>query len=236
VLDYAAFVALAALYGSHTVRLSGESLALLLCTATDTEAKPYWRGADTISPSPSEWDEIEALAAKAYGELMVEEEAAMIFPFVTADPPTGSLECDGAEYLRVDYPDLYAVLDSAFIVDADNFAVPDLRGRSIIGVGQGAGLTERFVNDAGGEETHILAESELAAHDHGVTDPGHDHNYTKPFFNSSGRGTGSSSYQTQTTDNTSPGFTSISIDSTGGDAGHENMPPFLALRYALWVI
>lgn len=40
--------------------------------------------------------------------------------------PTNTLLCDGSQYLRVDYPNLYAVLAAAFIVDADNFTVPNL--------------------------------------------------------------------------------------------------------------
>lgn len=40
--------------------------------------------------------------------------------------PSGVLACDGASYLRTDYPMLYSVLPSVFIVDADHFTVPDL--------------------------------------------------------------------------------------------------------------
>jgi microcystin-dependent protein len=238
-IDLAQFQAIAGRANTHVVRLSGESLTLLLFTEEMTGIEA-WLGADG-TPTSSEQDEIEALVALAYTELMTDEVAVamplgMIFSFATTDVPVGALECDGAEYLREDYPDLYAALDSAFISDADHFVVPDLRARVPLGVGTGSGLSTYAVNDAGGEEAHVLVEAELAGHDHAVTDPGHDHNYTKPFFNATGRGTGSASYQTQTTDNTSPGFTSISIDSAGSDAAHENRQPYLALRFAIWAL
>jgi len=62
-----------------------------------------------------------------------------IIPYATAIVPYGTLACDGSTYNRVDYPKLYAVLDSAFIIDADTFNVPDLRGRAIIGNGKERG-------------------------------------------------------------------------------------------------
>lgn len=89
-----------------------------------------------------------------------------VLPVVTADLPDNMLLCDGATYNRVDYPTLYAVLDSAYILSADTFKVPDLRGRTVIGAGTGSGLSTRVVGATGGEETHQLTVGELAAHHH----------------------------------------------------------------------
>jgi len=44
-------------------------------------------------------------------------------------PPEGWLLCNGDEYDRVDYPDLYAVLPANHKVDADTFVVPSMAGR-----------------------------------------------------------------------------------------------------------
>jgi len=238
VLDYAAFVSLAALYTAHTVRLSGDSLTLFLCTAPSTQAKAYWRGANTEVVTDDEWDEIEALAAKAYGELMIEVATmplGTIFAFASASAPTGSLECDGASYLRVDYPELYAALDTAYVTDADNFVVPDLRGRTIVGVGTGAGLTARAVDEQGGTETHVLTEAELAAHDHTITDPGHLHsNLYGAVVLTNARGTQSNPIAVQGTRDTIAATTGVTVQNAGGGNSHQNMPPFLALRYAVW--
>lgn len=88
-----------------------------------------------------------------------------------ATTPAHCLKCDGAVYLKADYPDLYAVLDGAYQDDATHFHTPDLRGRAMIGEGQGSGLTNRVVGASGGVETHALSEAELAAHAHKVHFP-----------------------------------------------------------------
>lgn len=46
---------------------------------------------------------------------------------------------------------------------------PDLRGRFIIGSGQGNKLTNRNLGDSGGEETHLLQSNEIPSHGHNMT-------------------------------------------------------------------
>lgn len=155
-----------------------------------------------------------------------------IFPYVTTLPPAHCLVCDGATYDRVDYPELYAKLDGAFIVDADTFTVPDLRGHTVIGAGDGgADFTNRTVGERGGEEAHQLSETELASHTH--TDTGHSHTYTPPgstfLFVAPGEAPGALV-------NLLPGLTgsaAANIQNTGSDAPHNNMQPFVALNYCV---
>lgn len=45
--------------------------------------------------------------------------------YATQDAPYGTLICDGSTHLRVDYPQLYEVLDAQYIVDADHFVTPN---------------------------------------------------------------------------------------------------------------
>ena len=47
--------------------------------------------------------------------------------------PTGFLPCDGALYSRITYPALYAALLYTYGGSGDNFAVPDLRSRFVMG-------------------------------------------------------------------------------------------------------
>jgi len=149
-----------------------------------------WEAFGTLTPA-----ECAALMSAMYDAFLTDTcecpaEPKMIgtlFPYVTTALPTGCLECDGATYLKADYPDLSAALDSAFSVNATQFKVPDLRGRTIIGAGTGTGLTARAVGSNGGAENHGLSIAEMPshthaqnAHNHGLNDPGHGHFTNNP--------------------------------------------------------
>jgi len=155
-----------------------------------------------------------------------------IFPYMTADPPAGTLICDGAAHARTDYPDLYAALDAAFIVDANYFVTPDLRDRTVIGAGDAGGSsTPRAVGEIGGEETHTLTTGELASHSH--SDAGHQHTYSPPGITAPVVAPGEVPVQAV---NLLPGLTGVgfaSIQNTGSDLPHNNMQPFLALNYCV---
>lgn len=122
----------------------------------------------------------------------------------TRDPAGWELPCDGAVYDRVDYPDLYAVINPVFIIDPDTFAVPDLSDRFIF-VGAGIG-------DSGGESAHTLTIAEMPAHTHAEQDPG-------SVVVQAG---------TPSVALADPGLPS-STGSTGGGEAHNNMPPYLTL-------
>lgn len=136
-----------------------------------------------------------------------------IVVFATTMPPEGVLLCDGAIYNRVDYPILYAAIDATYILSADTFRVPDLRGRAVIGTGQGPGLSNRVLDASGGAETHTLSQLEMPAHVHAITEP------TPGLAVAPGE---------------LPVDTPIPVPGATGSAGsgaaHENMQPWRALR------
>lgn len=132
--------------------------------------------------------------------------------------PTGVLPCNGSSYLRVDYPLLYAMLAPVYIIDADNFRTPDLRGRGIIGTGTGPGLTARSIGDTGGEESHQLTIAELPAHDHST----HQHGVDLDVEGPAGVPQPVTGYA----------FASVT-GSTGSNTPHNNMQPFEALTYGI---
>lgn len=231
--DWTDIQALAANYLPVIVRLSPDSLAILLSSQDLTE---IWEWSVSGEPPTSaEADAIEAATAQCYYELMANLMLGTVFPFVTASPPAGSLECDGATYLRVDYPTLYAALDSAFIVDADHFIVPDLRSRIPLGAGTGSGLSTYAVNDQGGEEAHALTTAELAVHGHAITDLGHVHSegIALPAIGAAIVGVPVPS-AVPSVGVTGVAVTGISIQTTGNGDAHENRQPYIALRYAIW--
>lgn len=154
----------------------------------------------------------------------------LIVPYITEDPPTNSLPCDGTMYARVDYPALYDILDPVFIIDVDQFQVPDLRGRTLVCAGQSSGLSDRFVSEVGGEETHVLVTSETPSHTHSTD--GHAH-FTHSHITSLAVEPGE---MVVSIPNPLGEYTSSAnegIQSTGDDGAHENMQPFIALNYAV---
>lgn len=148
-----------------------------------------------------------------------------IFPYITSSPPENTLPCDGSVYNRVDYPDLYAALASAFILSADTFAVPDLRGKTIIGVS-----TSHATGSTGGEETHELITDELPAHSH--SDSGHTHS-TGNSFTGAAVMPGEGPVLIPNPIPASTGSASANIGNTGGGTAHNNMQPYVALQYCV---
>lgn len=83
-------------------------------------------------------------------------------PYASGTIPDNMLECDGGTYDRVDYPLLYAALDTAYILDADSFITPNYSNRFARG-------TAGEHNTSGGSDTHTLTEAEIPAHTHTIS-------------------------------------------------------------------
>lgn len=116
---------------------------------------------------------------------------------------------------------------------------PDLRGRFVVGTGQGSGLTSRTLNQTGGEENHTLSYNEMPSHSHGVSDPGHGHSFHGHANESGGWNWGAfqmtdRGWSWGSSEIGSSG-TGISIQSAGSGWAHNNMPPFYALAYIMRV-
>jgi microcystin-dependent protein len=77
--------------------------------------------------------------------------------------------CDGAGYSTTDYASLHNAIGYIYGGSGAVFHVPDLRGRSPVGAGTGAGLTARSLGQTGGEENHVntSAQSGMPSHNHG---------------------------------------------------------------------
>jgi microcystin-dependent protein len=124
------------------------------------------------------------------------------------------------------------------------FNVPEQRGRVLVGAGAGPGLTNRANGAKGGEENHTLAAAEMPSHAHSVYDPGHAHSISDPthvhgvghlvnLAQGSGaqytlQGTGGDyiSSANPTGIGIYGSATGISLYGAGGDAPHNNIPPY----------
>tara|TARA_R110000823_G_scaffold277831_2_gene396319 strand:- start:2582 stop:3700 length:1119 start_codon:yes stop_codon:yes gene_type:complete len=91
--------------------------------------------------------------------------ALMPFAGLAASAPTGWLICDGSSYAA---SGASAGLQS--LLNAAGWsALPDLRGRTIVGTGTGAGLTARSLRDVFGAQSAALTSGNLPAHTHTVS-------------------------------------------------------------------
>jgi microcystin-dependent protein len=179
-----------------------------------------------------------------------------VLMWAAASAPEGYLLCNGASLARASYPDLFSAIGTTFgSVDGASFSLPDFRGRSPLGVGQGAGLTNRTLAQQGGAETVTLATTEIPSHSHtGTTDSAGTHTHTSNAIGGQGNlGLVTADGNNTVTDTdgslgelnvwTTPQALSINdngahthtfTSNTTGDGGaHANMAPFLALNFII---
>jgi microcystin-dependent protein len=179
-----------------------------------------------------------------------------------ASSRTGCVLCNGSTYSRTDptYAALFAAIGTTFGAGdgSTTFAVPDVRGRSMVAAGAGTGLTVRALGALFGVESYALGISEMPSHDHNtwtgnmdranphahsISDPGHAHGlYPSQSFKTPNTGsnittfnwggTGGGTY----TAGTGIGIyaTDIShlhqIPAQGGNGAHPNVQPSVALN------
>jgi microcystin-dependent protein len=163
--------------------------------------------------------------------------------------PGGWALCDGGSYAKID--------------GSGNVATPDLRERFIVGAGTNAGAI--FINDnsaivqntnnnngsvtgsgstvysvnavgSNDQNTHFLTIGEMPSHNHGVTDPGHTHNFVD--LHSVNQDGDNADDRTQSKTTSSPSVTAsattgIIINNNGSSQSHENRPPYYALAFIM---
>lgn len=160
-----------------------------------------------------------------------------VVPYAGSSAPEGYFLCNGQAVNRTTYSDLFNIIGTTYGVGdgSTTFNVPDLRSRFPLCAGAGAGLTARALATTGGEETHQLTVPEMPSHTHGVTDPGHNHTYVNNVNDAGVTGVATTDVADDTDIGATTGSstTGISINSTGGDQPHNNMPPFFVLNFII---
>ena len=82
--------------------------------------------------------------------------------FAGSTAPTNWGICNGAAMSRTAFADLFALIGTTYGAGdgSTTFNIPNMQGRSPIGVGTGAGLTARTLGTFYGEENHLLLSGE----------------------------------------------------------------------------
>lgn len=148
--------------------------------------------------------------------------------------PRGWSLCNGQLLAISQNTALFSILGTTYGGDGrTTFALPDLRGRSIVRAGRGPGLSDIRLGQKGGQENVTLTTMNLPSHTHSALSqiPGFQvdseiegEEFTKG--NNSFLSVGNSS-------NTTLNSAKIQINNTGGQQSFYNRNPFLSMKYII---
>lgn len=140
--------------------------------------------------------------------------------------PRGWAFCDGQILPINQNQSLYSLLGTTFGGDGrTSFALPDLRGRAPMHVGDG-----HLQGQKGGTETVSLTGAEMPSHTHTAQAATADATSTTPTGNLLGQSSGL--YRPHDSANT-VAMRSGTLTNAGGGQAHNNMQPYLAVNFCI---
>ena len=146
--------------------------------------------------------------------------------------PRGWALCDGSVQPIAQNTALFSLLGTTYGGNGQtNFALPDLRGRMGMGMGQGPGLTPRFSGDRTGAATHALTTAEIPTHGHSLNAAASATTGTpSPDVALANTANGASAYRMP---GTTVAMASTALNAVGGGQPHENRQPYLGLTFCI---
>lgn len=144
--------------------------------------------------------------------------------------PRGWALCDGQILPISSNSALFSLLGTTYGGDGrTTFALPDLRGRVPIQVGNGPGLSPYQWGEKGGAETNILNVNQLPPHSHTFNLPATEEGNTDSPENAFVAGDGNASFGTAS-DIT---MATSSTNNTGAASSINNIQPFLGIYFII---
>lgn len=141
--------------------------------------------------------------------------------------PRGWAFCDGQILPINQNQSLYSLLGTSYGGDGrTSFALPDMRGRTPIHVGNGHSQAQKS-----GEETQTLSAAEMPNHDHTAQASSQDGNNVNATSNILAQAL--NLYVPSTTTPTIQPLISSQVTNVGGGSAHENMQPYLAVYFVI---
>jgi microcystin-dependent protein len=164
------------------------------------------------------------------GQPFVGQVIAVGFDFV----PQGWLACDGTLLPISEYDVLYTLLGTTYGGDGNStFGLPDLRGRTAVGAGQGNALSPYVQGQMAGLETLALTAAQAGVHAHAFMISEQAPTASIPAANLA---VGQSSQTTLDLLAPPPVTSSLApaaITVAPGGQQHENRQPFLSVNYLI---
>lgn len=154
--------------------------------------------------------------------------------------PRGWAFCDGRLLPISQNAALFSLLGTTYGGDGrTTFALPDLRGRTAVGMGQGPGLSQKVQGEMSGAENVTLLHTQMPAHAHSLMASTADGTTNEPTnaviaankvpIDRSNVVDGNAFVQSSPTTVMNP----QSIGAAGGNQPHSNMQPYLAVNYVI---
>lgn len=172
----------------------------------------------------------------------------MVKPWAPTFAPRNWAFCMGQILPISQFQALHSLLGVTYGGDGrTTFALPDLRGRVVVGPRQGPGLSSYQLGQVGGQNEVTLGVAEMASHDHSLTIvptfpastapadqylPGPMSSLATPTIQ--GR-TGLPLYSTMENTEVEGALLTgdLELSAAGGGQAHENRQPFLAIHYII---
>ena len=140
--------------------------------------------------------------------------------------PPGWLLCNGATYNKLTYPTLWSTIQNRYGGADPTFAVPDVRGRVLVGLDNLGGVSANILNNANADILGGLFGAENVALELNNL-PSHAHAYEDAYFQA-GSGGGYFGPATIDADNVLTTITK-QTEFTGENVPHNNVQPSIAL-------
>jgi microcystin-dependent protein len=138
--------------------------------------------------------------------------------------------CDGSLLAISEYDTLFNLIGTTYGGDGqETFALPDLRGRAPVHMGQSAGTSSFVLGQQAGTESVTLTTQQIPAHTHvpqASTNGGSD----SPSGNVWGNSATGKPYGPVPTN---AALNAASVQSSGGSQPHDNMQPYLVVNYII---
>ena len=177
-------IATSQLYGIVKVNENSSDPVVYIKPAVDTLlsskanlASPAFTGTPT-APTPTSGDNSTNVATTQFVKSITDNiqviPSGVWFGYGGVVAPTGYLLCDGSYVSRDTYPNLFTALSTRYgTTTSTNFRLPDFRNK--VAIGALAGVKELGTSGGAVNFKVTIAEANLPAHNHLLTDGGHSH-------------------------------------------------------------
>lgn len=149
--------------------------------------------------------------------------------------------CDGQLLPISQNSALFSILGTIYGGDGrTTFALPDCRGRFVIGPGNGPGLSDYREGQKGGQENVILNTTQIPSHTHGagnskvkmLLSPGNSNNPNAKNIALAPSGVNVYNAAAPTLDMAANNV-AVTVGNTGGNQDHTNMMPYQVVNYII---